>query len=214
MLLAKSDKVDDDEKAMIHSITARLRQRLKLTKEHGYFLNTEPLPLLRRRRLFVVIQQQGLEAAARLELHLDFDLRHFDELTGVIERGAWETGKPGSSVQIEALCEWILEVSTRLIRVQLDPPLPSLQQLNHRGSGHHRFSFFTDKVSKAQIWLGNEQMRFKQLKLIAEDIMGQVGQLCDERYLQLTNEPGGQELIKYEWNHPDSETVRLTSNIR
>lgn len=125
---------------------AELRERLQIRSQDGFYLSTERLPSWRRRASagvgagdLCVLRRGYVEAAARLDLWLDFDVRAFDALCVCLQGepqpapaiapgdGFGRTPSSASSAavlrspQYCRLCEWLLELSARL----LDPAVPA-----------------------------------------------------------------------------------------
>jgi hypothetical protein len=88
------------------------------------------------------------------------------------------------------------EVTTAhaLTKARLD--YSELQAGNQR-LREERFKFFTDKVAKVKLWRDDEGILFEKLKLLTQDLMAKLGDLCNARYSMLCSEVKGQELVAY-----------------
>jgi hypothetical protein len=184
-----------DERALRRKI-AELRTLFKITPGDGFYLSVEVLPLGARREHVSFLHNNWLEAAARLGLLQDFDVRHFDSLCTSLE---------GYSVQNTALCTWLLEIATFLIR----PDVASLQSKNELDEGlsnltvRERFNYFLTNVSKCQVWMSERGALFSKLKEVAQELMAEVATLCDLRTEEMRHEPGGDTLFALETIRPD-----------
>ena len=101
-----------------------------MTTRNGFVLSSEPVPWSWRQRDIVHVQKSNVEAAARLALYQDFDVKQLNAFCLCIEgerrvrqapgdgsfafrrRGSVE----GAGEPYELFCDLILEVSTELIR--------------------------------------------------------------------------------------------------
>ena len=178
----------------------------------------------RRRDRTVFILNGEIEAAARLAMHIDFDLRAFDAFCHCIEYSPYTLQRDSpaptkeGSPQYEALCDWLLGVCRELI----EPPMLQARHKSLRrasastfsgddsldiesggaGSGYgagarERFAFFRQRVLKARIWQDRGQTLFRRLRLAATQYMDQIEPMCDARYQVLCSEPGAMELLSF-----------------
>ena len=184
----------DDEKELDSAVTA-FRARLRINKVDGFVLHTERVSLLADTKFLVFINKSYVEAAARIALSEDFNLLHFDALCNCLEChssnigvGTGNGGKYGSP-QYEALCAWILEVCKALI----DPGLENQAKDPKRKPALERFAYF-EKICGAQIWKSRHQELFERLKGAAGGFMNQIAHMCNERYGQVLQQPGGVNL--------------------
>jgi hypothetical protein len=191
-LRQKSKEEKDLDAAM-----STLRVRLKIGKADGFVLHTERVSFLADTKFLVFINKSYLEAAARIALSDDFNLLHFDALCNTLEchnsnskaeRGSG-SGKDASA-QYEALCDWILEVCKALI----DPGLEIQPEDPKRKPARERFAYF-ERVCAAQIWKSRHAGLFERLKGVAGSFMDQIAQMCNERFRQIVQEPGGSSLV-------------------
>jgi hypothetical protein len=166
-----------------------VRQRLALMPKDGFYLNSESPSFWNKERNAVFLRQSHVESAGRLALFRDFDMLHFDAfcLSLYVEKGT------DSKKRYQALCDWILELSEKLI----NPAIITQDDFSrHMGCTtiDARFRFFVYKVGKARIWIDDNHL-FSSLKTKAQLFMDQIAIECDLRYQKLCNEPRGQELI-------------------
>eukprot|EP00291_Cryptomonas_curvata_P027473 CAMPEP_0172208936 /NCGR_PEP_ID=MMETSP1050-20130122/34795_1 /TAXON_ID=233186 /ORGANISM="Cryptomonas curvata, Strain CCAP979/52" /LENGTH=560 /DNA_ID=CAMNT_0012888675 /DNA_START=1 /DNA_END=1683 /DNA_ORIENTATION=- len=70
-------------------------------------------------------------------------------------------------------------------------------QAGHQRLREERFKFFTDKVAKVKLWRDDEGVLFERLKVLTQDLMAEIADLCDARYASLCYEAMGQELVAY-----------------
>ena len=119
-------KSETNEEKVLQKQVKLIRDKLLLQKAHGFYLSSERAPLLQRREQTVFILKTELEAAARLALFQDFDLKSFDALCHRIEYSMFlgqrlnkiyptVADSSSQSPQYAALCEWLLEIGTALI---------------------------------------------------------------------------------------------------
>mmetsp|Transcript_30394 Transcript_30394/g.80790 ORF Transcript_30394/g.80790 Transcript_30394/m.80790 type:complete len:1308 (+) Transcript_30394:142-4065(+) len=115
-----------------------LRQRLLLCNKQGFYLNSEWVPPWRNRSGLVILQDEDLEAAARLGLlKHDFDPEQVDGLVSMIRV---------HSLQRKLFAEWLLDVSLAL----LDPGNSSEgSRVPRIGSEHEQSSHSLELSEKA-----------------------------------------------------------------
>ena len=102
-----------------------------MTTRNGFVLSSEPVPWSWRQRDIVHVQKSNVEAAARLALYQDFDVKQLNAFCLCIEGerrvrqapgdGSFAFRRSSGSVEsagepYELFCDLILEVSTELIR--------------------------------------------------------------------------------------------------
>ena len=156
-----------------------------------------------------------IEAAAKIELHQDFDVLHFDALCNCLEF----EGKPAArlnimaevaSPQYDALCNWLLAVCKDLIDPSYEVPCRDGRTQTSR----ERFAFVL-KVCKAQIWKSRDGMLFQRLKDTAQRFMDIIAGDCDARYDGILCEPGGSDLIALQsWPLPEKESSEFCNAFR
>ena len=185
--LNRKSPESEEEKALRLKIS-ELRALFHTSQRDGFFFSSERLPLGTRREGVNFLHKSWFDAAAKLGLLQDFEVRHFDALSTCLE---------GYNTQIDALSAWILEIATFLIRPNVlinnsgETCWDSLSSLTL----HERFEFFQTKVSKCQIWTNCEGALFGRLKSKAQELMKEVVALCDLRIEELKMEPRGNELF-------------------
>jgi hypothetical protein len=86
-----------------------LRRMLGITRQHGFVLSSERIPLWRRREDITFMQKSFMEAAGRLALFQDFDVTLFDNFC-VCVKSSSRMGRE-SREHYDRLCEWLLEIS-------------------------------------------------------------------------------------------------------
>ncbi len=165
-----------------------IRQRLSLMPKDGFFLNSEKKNFWNTGKEVSFLRLSNLEAAGRMALFCDFDIMNFDAFCLSLYLELHD----GNKKRYQALCQWILELSEKLIN-----PV-TFQQDQHSQVGcttvDGRFRFFVQKVGKVRIWIDDDEL-FLRLKDKAQLFMDQIAIKCDLRYRELCNEPRGQELV-------------------
>ena len=165
-----------------------------------------------------------MDAAARLSLMLDFDVKSFDAFCHCLEYSSLllqrsDHSRHGASEapQYRALCDWILEVCKKLVEpailkqqsstasnlksattetgVDRPPPLEDDEELASGARG--RFVFFRQKVARARIWTDHDRKLWRRLKSIAMSYMMKVSPICDARFEALCKEAGAEELLQF-----------------
>jgi hypothetical protein len=177
-----------DDSDLMLKIT-EIRQRLSLMPKDGYYLPSEKQSFWSKRRDVTFLRLNHFEAAGRLALFCDYDLMHFDAFCFPL----YVELQDGNKKRYQALCEWILELSERLINP--GAVLPDKHPSHMTVDG--RFRFFVQKLCKARIWIDDDNL-FPSLKEKAQLFMDLIANQCDLRYLELCNEPRGQELVMFQ----------------
>ena len=162
-----------------------LRERLRLGKRDGFFLSYEGGPLWRRRERTVFLLRNEVEAAARLSLLREFDLRSFDAFCHcleysvfILERSVPDRGAAASAAQYVALCEWLLEVACFLIEpsilkeanasaavsgmagsalVRAEGEVWTEDSEDDERVSRARFRYFKTRVAAARIWVEHDR---------------------------------------------------------
>jgi hypothetical protein len=205
-----NSKTEDLEARNLRLKIAEIRSRLRIQRRDGYILQNEHVPLFANMKSKVFINKSYIEAAAKIELHQDFDVLHFDALCNCLE---FEGGPAArldiiagvSSPQYDALCTWLLEVCRDLINPSYEAPVNECRD-GRAQTSRERFSFVL-KICKAQIWKSGDGVLFQRLKDIARMFMEVIADKCDERYDAMVREPGGVDLIALRsWPLPDEES--------
>jgi hypothetical protein len=168
-----------DERQLKQAI-AELRVRLRITAVDGYLLTSErsnvfwSLRQQWQKRRSVVIQRSFVEAAARLLLFQDFDIHQFDAFCICLRcsREGDESVHDTAPPEYHALCDWLLDICTTLVR----PALAGHGKVVGRGSfidrecslAHdERFHYF-QRVCRARVWSDMGGRLFQRLKRIAQ----------------------------------------------
>jgi hypothetical protein len=200
--LMHTKKIDNDEISFQRRV-AEMRSKLLIEKKHGFILQNERAPFFTNNKKIVFLNRVYVEAATRIDMHADFDLRSFDalchcldfrDLVPVSENVA--TMRDVSSLQYGALCKWLLQVSKELI----DPDHETLGEqdsvfgVSKPQSSRARFAYF-EKVCKAQIWKQNHDELFVTLKDIAHSFMEIISLQCEARFQQICKESQGGKLL-------------------
>jgi hypothetical protein len=199
-----------DEKAIRLKIR-ELRDRFGINPRDGFYLTTESVPLGISREKVTFLHRTWLEAAARLGLMQDFEVRHFDSLCTGLDTAEWVGALNASKSEVQdmssrnpqtqALSSWILEIAEFLITPDIlkqeadgDSESVGLSSLTAR----ERFNYFLNKVCRCQIWSEKGDLLFVQLKGIAQRLMDEIAALCDQRTEELQAEPFAADLFSPE----------------
>mmetsp|Transcript_14218 Transcript_14218/g.30377 ORF Transcript_14218/g.30377 Transcript_14218/m.30377 type:complete len:1807 (+) Transcript_14218:1506-6926(+) len=207
-------KYENEEEKLLQITMATLRSRLGIELRDGYALNTEPAGRC------IVLQRGYLEAAARLDLLQDFDVHQLDAFCLCLEcgriplahssgAGSMNTTRPRNKSPYDKACDWILEVSTGLIK----PGAPILNkttsskrpsicligkdELLSKLRVEERFPYFITKVCKLRIWSDNDGALFERLKDVARSLLAEIAHHCEKRFSALKTEPGGAALLSF-----------------
>ena len=190
-------KDESKEEATLRKKILDIRQTFRLMPRDGFLLSTERRPIWDRWREVIVLRLSHVEAAARMALFQDFDVMQFNAFCLSLEGESDATSKERYSI----LCNWLLELSEKLIYPDItlpdSDPKMNFSQSPGGMSAAERFRFFTRKVVKVRIWLDDEKL-FHNLKRKAVDMMEKISKLCEGRYLEMGKEPGWQELFEIE----------------
>jgi hypothetical protein len=198
-------KVADEERKLIMEMGA-LRQLLHLTKSNGYFLSSERVPFWRHGPVVVVSRSQ-LEAAARLRMFLEYEVEQLNSLALLVRGDTNDVVLHGGieSLQYQALKSWILEVACFLVRP--DGILPEDIDAAEEGSRNRqpdlrqtmrwKFEYFVKYVARATVWSDCEGALFKSLQARVSKYLDAIAEMCTTRFLQLTSEKRGVDLISY-----------------
>ena len=115
--------------------------------------------------------------------------------------------------QHERLCEWLLDVSARLIAVDVEsevrpdsgPLMASAERLDSDEDCSRRFKYLVGKVCKSRIWSSDNHRLFLQLKQVAQQQMSRVASLCEAHCAVLLDGPEGARLRHLHWSHTELE---------
>ena len=216
-VLLRYHKHESDEEKILREEIEWLRRRLCLSHNDGFYLSYEAAPLWRRREQTVFIMRNEMEAAARLSLLQDFDVKSFDAFCHCIEYSGFVLNRAQNSAQrvpkaeqYSALCNWLLEVCKDLIepsilkKRRLDLLAASADMMEGMGfemegplAARGRFTFFQRRVSRARIWVDHNRKLWRQLRKIAIAFMDEIAPICDARFEALRCEPGAEELLRF-----------------
>ena len=181
-------KIETEEEKRMKEKIRLVRTAFKVTVSHGYALNSDKIPFWRQRQSFVQLQKSQLEAAARLDMELDYSLDEFDSLCTLL--------KPKSdnfvpSEQWNALNEWVLNKSLDLIRPKIIKSramttsfFDSLAEYVDEGRDidAERFAYFLGTLSKARVWVESDESLFHTLKGHVKTSLDEIAKLCNLRY--------------------------------
>ncbi len=191
-------RIENRDRIALQTKVSEIRSKLFIDKKHGFILQNERTPFLKRKNL-VFMNNLYVEAAARIDMKIDFDIRHFDAFCHCFESDIVSLQSEKvlmnyvSSPQYEALCSWLLTICKELI-----DPNAGINDLGNSYQKHKTsrelYQYFA-KICTAQIWKNNQGKLFTELKIIANEFMEQISQKCDARYEQICHETRGSELI-------------------
>ena len=161
LLCASLRNKESEEEIKLRLDVQRLLARLQATPREGYFLSNRGAPFWLQVQTVVFLQKSHVEAAARLGNLQDFDIGQFDSFCLSLENRDFDS----DSKQYMLLSDWILELSTSLIRPDLEDGLNASCHLQVED----RFPYFLKRVSKARIWSENPDL-FKKLQVLGEHL--------------------------------------------
>jgi hypothetical protein len=209
-------KTETEEEMLVRLKVKELRTTLKLKKEEGFIVPSEDLNYFPSRKKITFIAKRDLQAAARLTLLKDFDIRHFDSLCACVENLQYsDSGERflAEPVQYTRLCEWLLDISSRLIAIdaEMDHFQKSNSCITNKAISEidedcsRRFKYLAEKLGKARIWSSNNNRLFLQLKQIAQQHMSSISSLCEEHCTLLLDGPEGEMLRNFHWSESGLE---------
>jgi hypothetical protein len=142
------------EEALLRLTVARLRERLRITREDGFYLSTERPPSAgwgltgARRAPPVCLRTAHVEALARLELLADFDSLLVDAMCACLSGDGplqqplsrscpsiMDYVEPGCSPQHAALRAWLLGLARDLLNPTINDAEPE-EEAGRRGEPH------------------------------------------------------------------------------
>ena len=151
-LWAMGGKEESEEDRELRLAVTALRARLKIRAEDGYLISSEQLSVVSLRVIRCIIPKPHAEAAARLSLGHHFDVQQFDAFCMTIKESLAAAPQSlsfrrsfSSTPQYVALCDWLMEVSALLIRVEVDED--GVMQTFKSLSGEERIQFFVHEVT-------------------------------------------------------------------
>jgi hypothetical protein len=200
-------KVADEERKLSLEMGA-LRQLLHLTKTDGFFLSSERVPFWRSKPVVVVSRNQ-LEAAARLRMFLEFEVEQLNSLSLLVRGSMMDVTLPDEmeTPQYKAIKAWILEVACSLVRP--DGIMPDSEDITAAEGGSRnrqpdlkqsmrwRFEYFVKYVARASVWSDCGGTLFTKLQAQVSKYLDAIAEMCTTRFLQLTSEKRGADLISY-----------------
>jgi hypothetical protein len=194
-------KIGGDEIAFQRRV-AEMRSKLLIEKKHGFILQNEKNLFFTNAKNIVFLNQIYVEAAARINMHEDFDLRSFDALCHCLDFKAQipisehaAVRSKVTSLQYEALCTWLLQVSKDLIDPDYDTSGvkdPGCSASKPKSS-RERFAYY-QKLCKAEIWKQNNNELFMKLKGIAHFFMERISHECEARFEKICSDSQGTRL--------------------
>ena len=202
---------ESEEEQLLRIAIDDLRKLLGIRKQDGFYLSSELGPLWRQRNRTIFILRNEMEAAARLSLTHDFDIKSFDAFCHCIEHSSFvlnciessrsilhggEAKKPMSQpLQYDALCDWLLEVSKKLIEPEIlkkwqngrrptaDEDFESgMLESERQDAAKKHVTYFKHRVARVSLWADHDRRLWQRLKLVATDYMGEMARLCDTRF--------------------------------
>ena len=210
------------EERFLRSRVKEIRTRLEILPKHGFVTAKDRRPLWKRNIHVMHLRQSHLEAAARLSMMQDFDINQFDAFCLSLETDDPSTS--GSRVRKSLLRDWLLEICRQLIC----PDIPNLNETPQRLDDEAvklgfvisarepgaRFKFFLKKVIKTRMWADDyDESLFSRLQLMAKDYMDKISEMCDIRFEELSQEPGGYELIQFTDVRDQRSSARHASTL-
>jgi hypothetical protein len=194
-------KVLDEEEASLAIRIRQLRMQFRLTKKGGYMFHSEKRWWDRGKEV-MHLRPSHIEALARFSLHQDFDVVQFNGLCNFVEEEDFHeqtTRIDTTTSRFKELCDFILEISTKLIV----PDIPCKHENAERANlaaedAAWKYRYFFKLVMKASIWRSNPEV-FERLKAAALVFMNEISDLCSLRHRELCQEIFGQELLSFSW---------------
>ena len=206
-LLKRKQGVTKDVK-MLTSMIEEIRTKFRITRKDGYLLETEGQSCWNRRNSSIVVLQNHIVAAARLALFQDFDVTHFNSFCYFIEGNVCSGHQDESRYAV--LRSFLLGISKELIR----PDIPKYDQDFHATTLFHesldavsRYRLFFQYLMKCRIWSEDRDL-YENLRQVAREYMNEISDHCEIRYLELSKESHGQELISFNVPLPQNTVSR------
>ena len=202
--------IETAEEALVRKKVRELRTLLFLRREDGFLVKSEETPYFYSHKTINFIAKRDIQAAARLALFVDFEIRHFDSLCSCVENLQYsESGTKFSvePIQYTNLCKWLLEVSSQLLHAEFELEIPrrSIHDMsfvcraNKFKDSAARFDYLVNEVCRARIWSSNNHCLFLKLKDVAHEHLGRISRLCDNRCLALLHGKDGEKLRSFQW---------------
>ena len=129
--------LESKEEIAMNIKIAEVRAALQITLRHGFVLSCDKVPFWRQRYQYVQIPRSHVEAAARLAMGKDYDVGEFDAFCVLLRHGRSLvdrnmsghgaairmsfSSQRGESVSQQwiALNEWLLDISSELVRPKI-----------------------------------------------------------------------------------------------
>ena len=206
----KNHKNESDDERLLRPAIEALRKRLGICRQDGFYLSYEAGPLWHRRKRFSCILRNEIEAAARLSLTQDFDVKSFNAFCHCIEYSSFSMkgesrfslkgggAEQPMSQQYNVLCDWLLEISRNLIEPEIltrwrDGKLSAAQaadkdlesgmlESERQGAAKQQFVYFKKRVAQVRLWMDHDRLLWHRLKRVAMDYMGEIARICDMRF--------------------------------
>ena len=185
-----------------------IRTKFRITRKDGYLLETEHQSCWDQRHSSIVVVQNHIVAAARLALFQDFDVTHFNSFCYFIEGNVCSGHQDESRYAV--LRSFLLGISKELIR----PDIPKYDQDFHATTLFHesldavsRYRLFFQYLMKCRIWSEDRDL-YENLRQVAREYMNEISDHCEIRYLELSKESHGQELISFNVPLPQNTVSR------
>jgi hypothetical protein len=221
-LMRRHGEEREDERLLRRAVAA-LRAQLGVTARDGFLVGSERPPFRLQQVEMRALPREGVEAAGRLALRLEYDVGHLDVFClAIAGDGAGRAARSLRDVRQErspqhvALRAWLLNVAEILIAPDIDsdsvgePPCSGVSTTWQVGSGERvgeagpwagavarelRFDYFVRLLARAQAWREDGGQLFGQLQAAAAGGMRRVATLCDARFADLLAAPRGDELL-------------------
>lgn len=161
-LWAMKGKEESEEDRELRLAVAAVRARLKIRIEDGFLLSSEQQSVVSLRSIRCIISKLHVEAAARLSLGHHFDVQQFDAFCMTMKESAFESVQQSFSFrrcpsslppQYMALCDWLMDISATLIRVEVDHDEQSKAERSFKSlsalSGEDGIQFFVHEVTSS-----------------------------------------------------------------
>ena len=212
-----------DEKLLVHEIS-RLRIKLKIRQKDGFSIASDQASWWRRDTGSTFIQRSYIEAAAKLDLLMDFDVEPFDAFCLCLECGGLRWSNDSQELvnpSYSALCDWLLELCRNILRPDILDGSNSLESAHSGNTSRvcrllpeQGFNYFMQKVSKARIWSCQTCDLFERLKVVVRDYMVEMSDHCHSRFKQIIDDTGGSALIALSHFPSDECLSGAISSIR
>ena len=195
-----------------HLKAVELRSKLGITIKQRVILSSERIPLWRDPKSFTVIRAESFDAAVGLDsFRDDIDIKQVDSFCSSLH----------SSICYCNICDWILQICKQLLNPADLLPNPTRERISESkiaekwveafapknrprartfsdwlrfSTQEERLIYFRNRVCRLQILRDNNNALFHQLKFIVDDYMINIGKLCVNRHIMLSESKRGKEL--------------------